>query len=311
MAKAGALLLAIAVGLSTFAADVKLPDLRSGNVDGLTGLLFWPANLADRPWGNTDPLPSPEGCTVHLVPWSDPDQELQYPCGKWFVPALNDRFNYWLESDGRMTPTLMMMVFSRKPFTGSGSGSILPLTPAGRISIPPDRTLAASESFRLLSIEANDSWHKTNGRVFDRRVSAEQARAATQMPVGRVVAGRFDRTTNDAIALSRPLEVKAGSLTRVWPAPPRDSDLLVVLSKMPELQLAKSIEASLTLDDGTTQKKPDVLVNGFDRIVAIWYGVTSPTATIALESNVAQWAPQQVRFTRGKVATVRAVLAKK
>jgi hypothetical protein len=246
-----------------------------------------------------------------LVPWSDADQELLHPCGKWFVPSLNDRFNYWLESNGRMTPTLMMLVFSRKPFTGSGSGTILPLTPAGRISIPPDRTLAASESFRLLSIEAKDSWHRTNGRVFDRRVSASRARSPVQMPVGRLIAGRFDRATNNAIALSPPLEIKAGAVTRVWPTPPRDSDLLLVLSKMPELQLAKAIDVSPTLDDGKTKKKPDVLVNGFDRIVAIWYGISSPSATIALESSVAQWPPQQVRFTRGKVATVRAILTKK
>lgn len=309
MAKAGALLLTIAVGLSLFAADVKLPDLRSGNVDGLTGLLFWPANLADRPWGNTDPLPSPEGCTVHLVPWSDADQELQHACGKWFVPSLNDRFNYWLESNGRMTPTLMMMVFSRKPFNGSGSGTILPLTPAGRISIPPDRTLAASESFRLLSIEAKDSWQK-NGRVFDRRVSASKARSPVQMPVGLVIAGRFDRATNNAVALSRPFEVKPATTTRVWPELPRDSDLLVVLSKVPELQRSKPIDASLTLDNGTSKRQPDVFLNGFDRIVAIWYGITSPTATITLESSVAQWASQPVRFRRGKVATVRAVLTR-
>jgi hypothetical protein len=296
-----------AISVALFAANVTLPDPRGGNVDGLQGILFWPANLANREWGNTDPLPSAEGCDVHLVPWRDMDQELRYPCGKWFALPFADRFNYWLESNGRITPTLMTMVYSRKPFAGVGSGTILPLTSAGRIAIPSDRTLPASESFRLLSIEAKDSWLKTNGRVFDRRVSTEGARASVQMPVGRVIAGRFDRATNNAVALSRPIEIKAATTTPVWPAAPRDSDLLVVLSKMPELQLSKPIDVNLSLD----RKPPDVLVNGFERIVAIWYGVTSPAATVALESSAAQWAPLQVRFTRGKVATVRAILAKK
>jgi hypothetical protein len=287
------------------------PDVRTGNVNGIAGLLYWPANLASRSWGNTDPLPSAEGCEVHLVPWSNPDRELRYPCGTWFVPPFADRFNFWLESDERITPTLSMVVFAPKPFAGSGLAAMVPLTPAGRIAIPPNRAVPPSESFRLLSIEAKDSWLRTGARVFDRRVVSEQARTAVQMPVGRVIAGRFDRATNNAIALSRPLEIKEGTLTRVWPVPPRESDLLVVLSKMPELQLSKSIEASLTLDDGITKKNPDVLVSGFERIIAIWYGITSSAATVTLESNVAQYTPQQVHFTRGKVATVRAILTKK
>jgi hypothetical protein len=136
------------------------------------------------------------------------------------------------------------------------------------------------ESLRLLSIEARNPWAD---RIFDRRVSARDARTPVQMPEGRVVVGRFDRKTNDAIALAKPVEIRAGKTALVWPEAPADSDVLLILTKPPELQLAKPIPARLAIDDGTSKRAPDVLLNGFDRIIAIWYGVAARRATISFQ----------------------------
>lgn len=286
------------------AANVTVPDLRTGNVDGLKGVLFWPADMPN-PKGEPQPLPSAEGCEVHFVPHSDLDRELRYPCGKWLVLPASDRYNVWLETNGRMTPSLSMLVYSRKPFDGAGMGSIMPVTPAGLIAA--NRSMPESESLRFLLIHAGAAWAD---RIFDRRVPARDAHTPVQMPEGRVVAGRFDKKTNDAIALTRPVDIRSGTTTRVWPAAPSESDLLVVLTKPPELMLSKPIDARLVLDDGTSKKAPDVIVNGFERIIAIWYGVSARTAKVSLQSTAAFWAPQDVRFTRGKVTTVRSTVAR-
>ena len=275
------------------------PDLSTGNVNGLTGVLYWPANLPNAK-GEPQPLPSVENCEVRMVANSDLDHELRYPCGKWFVPPKEDRYDFWLEMNDRITPSPGMLVFVRKPFAGAGMGTIVPVTSAGWITV--DHPPLESESVRVFSIESAHAW---STKVFERHVSVSPVR----MPEGRVIVGRFDRKTNDAIALSRPIEVKAGATARVWPVPPVESDLLVVLSKPPELQRGKPMDAQLSLNDSTSKKSPDVLLNGFDRIIAIWYGVAARTGTVSLQSSAAFWEPQEVRFTRGKVTTIRSRVA--
>jgi hypothetical protein len=278
-------------------ATVALPDPRGGNVNGIGGVLFWPGDMFAAN-GEARPLPTASGCEARLVAYADLDRELAYPCGKWFVLPSPGRYEYWLETSGRITPTMGLLVYGRKPFSGRGMASIIPVTPAGRIVIPPERKMPEAEGLRLLSIDSPQRW---GTRVFDRRVSAATAHTSVQMPEGHVVAGRFDRKTNDAIALSRPVEVTSGKTTTVWPRPPAESDVLLVLTKPPELQLNKPFAGRLSLD----QRPPDVMLNAFDRIIAIWYGVAARHTTIAMQSDAAFMAPQQVDLVRGKVTTIR------
>lgn len=296
------LLAAALFSATAFAATPTLPDVSTGSVGGLTGLLYWPADLP-KANGEPQPLPSAAGCEVHMVPISDFDRELRYPCGNWFVLPTTDRYHFWLETATRITPSVSMIVYTPTPFAGRGAAAIVPVMPSGRIAIPAGRTIPATDSLRFLSIEARHSW---STRIFERRL--HESTTAVQMPEGRVVVGRFDRKSNDAIALSQPVEIKAGTTTHAWPSAPVESDLLIVFSKPPELQRSKPIAAQLLLTDGATRNPPDVLLNGFDRIIAIWYSITARTATLSFQSADAFWQPQEVRFTRGKVTTIRSRL---
>jgi hypothetical protein len=285
------------ISATAVAGTVVLPDPRGGNVNGISAVLFWPGDT----WaanGDPRPLPNPDGCDVHFVAYADLDHELAYPCGKWLVLPSAGRYEYWLETNSRITPTMGLLVYGRKPFSGRGMASIIPITPAGRVVIPPAWQMSEAEGLRLLSIDSPQRW---GTRVFDRRVSAANVHTPVQMPEGHVVAGRFDRKTNDAIALSRPVEVTPGKTTMVWPQPPTESDVLLVLTKAPELQYDKPFAGRLSLD----QRPPDVMLNAFDRIIAIWYGVAARHATIAMQSDAAFMAPQQVDLVRGKVTTIR------
>jgi hypothetical protein len=290
-------LLIAVITVSARAATVALPDPRAGNVNGISGVIFWPAEL---PAANGDPrpLPTAAGCEARLVPYTNLDSELAYPCGEWFVLPAAGHYEYWLETNGRITPAMGLMLYARKPFSGKGLASIVPVTPAGRVAIPAEKKMADGEVLRLVSIEARNGW---GSRVFDRRVSATKSHVPVQMPEGRIVAGRFDRKTSNAIALSRPFDAVPGKTAVIWPAPPIESDVFLVLAKPSELQSPKPFAANVSLDN----RAPDVLLNAYDRIVAIWYGVAARHVTLSMQSDAAFWPPQQVNLARGKVTTVR------
>ena len=294
--------------LGTDSRRVPIPDLSTGNVDGKVGLLFWPSTMAASADQRGQPLATAAGCEVHLVPETNLDRELRYACGQWFAPPA-DRYRYWLERRGEMTPTWAVLIYNGDPFRGRGMGGIVPVAPAGPVGIPAERAIASHESIRVVSTRATHSRSKT-WWIFDRRIATRDARSPVQMPEGSAVMGRFDRRTNDAIALSRPFDVKAGRAVSVWPEPPVASDVLVVLDKPVATQTLKNPGATrLKLNDGNRQRPADVVIDATNRMIAIWYEVDARRATISVESDVMFWAPREVQLVRGKVTTVRAQAA--
>ncbi|HJQ40652.1 MAG TPA: hypothetical protein VKB93_26200, partial [Thermoanaerobaculia bacterium] len=292
-------IIALHCAIGAFAApNIVLPSPATGNVNGQTGLLYWPSFMPTGPGQEPQPLSTAEGCDVHLVPFSDLDREMTYPCGKWFAPA-RDRYLFWLEKAGAISPR-SIVVYNASPFRGRGLAAITPLAPAGRIGIPADRSLPETERLHVMSLKRDDWWNRSSS-IFVRRVTAQRANAGVQMPLGRVIVGRFDRRTNDAIALARPVQLRSDRTTTVWPVLPTNSDLLVVLEK------SANVPAGLSrLLLGT--READVLIDAADQLLAIWYDLDLPRATLFLKSDVAFWEAREVRFTRGKVTTLRGEL---
>ena len=292
----------LSVLLATIFATVPpgFPDLTKGNVDGHVALVYWPARMPVPPKNEPRPLQSAAGCTVRMVPVPDFDRELRFDCGQWFTPPAG-RYNFWLETADQMSPVVSMVTFALRPFEGRGVGAIIPVAPAGKIAIPANKSMPDTEDLRLLSLEATAAWKMGTPRIFDRRVKAADAHTLVQMPEGRVVVGRFDHATGDAVALSPVIDLKAGSPVFVWPEAPRDSDVLVILDKPGELQTSKPLDVHLTID----KRPPDALLDGLERVIAIWYGLASRTATVAFQSTNAFWGGRDLRLVRGKVTTVR------
>ena len=217
-------------------------------------------------------------------------------CGRWFAPPAG-KYNYWLETADAMTPAQNILVYTASPFRGRGLAAVIPVAPAGHVAIPPGQKLPAVEDLRFLLTNATNAWQEQPW-VFYRRYHG----SAVLMPEGNVIAARFDRKSNDAIALTRPMRIERGRTATGWPSPPRTSDVLVVLSKPAKLQVSKKpVSAHLRLND----RDADVLVNGADAIVGVWYGVDAPRAAISLRSDGAFWKPREIRLAPGKVTTVR------
>jgi hypothetical protein len=254
-------LLAAALALAgPLLADTALPDPSKGEINGRTAVLYWPrpAEVSEEEALRTR-LPPPENCEVHLVPEDNYATELRYACGKWFQPPAAV-YQTWVETPDRLSHPFRLL-YSGQPFSGHGIVAFIPIAKAGRVALSPVQKLQANEELRLISID-NHRRADSQGKLFDRRVQPAAATRSVVMPLGRVVAGKFDRKTNDALSLSRPVDVAEGSTAIVSPQKPANgSGVLVILTRPAHAPASKENSIALELDDGDRKRPPDVLVD--------------------------------------------------
>lgn len=303
--------LLLAIGVLPTAADVPLPVPSKGQINGRTAMIAMPAAGGENTAARARPgvILSPEDCQAHLTPVANLEQELTYPCGKWFQPPQEGNYRIWLEKPAMISEGYGLLMWEDEPFPGKGLSMIMPLEPAGTIALAPAVPIAEGQSFRFVHLRAV---HKGTLRpAFDRRLPATRAREGGTVAIGSVLAGIFDRKTDHAVALARPVEVRAGKTSYVAPAPPpRGTDVLAVLARPRPAKLG-SHEVTVGLRIDGSVKKPDVLLASASNIFAVWYGVEGAEATLLAESSTLQLAPTAVKLTPGKVATVRTKLSKR
>jgi hypothetical protein len=276
------------------ADDRKPPDPATGVINGRIALLYWPVLSADK---DREPqLLSPEGCRIHLIPADEPAVEHQYPCGEWFQPPIGS-YDAWLETADRVSPQ-WTVVYGGAP-AESGLAGLVPVFAAGRVSLPAGHSLAPGEEVRLLSLDGHQTMK--SDRIFERRLRREEK--TVLMPAGRIIAGRFDQKSGDAVALSRPTPLAAGKMVSVWPEPPaKGSDLLVILRR--PSRTGGAADTAMFIDDGEQRRPADVSLD-VNRIVAIWYGIDARTVTVSLRAQNVAWPRQEVRLVPLRVSTLR------
>jgi hypothetical protein len=295
------------------AADIRLPDVSKGEINGKVAILAWPisgveVNRAGGAGARAGKLLTPEQCSAYLVSTQDLEHELVYPCGKWFQPAVG-RYRMWLEGPDLSTAGYGIVDYDAEPFQGRGMAMMFPLNPAGRVALSKTVVLRPEMSFRLLQIRGV----LPNGILpgpFDRRVRAEIAYSGVQMGTGSVFAAIFDRKTDDAIALAPPIAISVGKTVQVAPAlPSKGTDVLVILER-PRIVDAGEEEIALSLELGEKAHKPDVFMNTATHVFGIWYGVEGRSARLRVNSTALRYAGGDFILKPNKVVTVRAKLQK-
>lgn len=279
-------------------SGLHLPDPRTGVIDGRTAVLVWPARYSTA---DKYEFLSREGCTAHFVLATKPDAEELRPCGQW-TRLQSGTYKVWLENNDAVSPFPWVLRYADEPFTGQGVMGLLPVVPAGIVKFGTDINAERPLSVRVLSL--NTQFFGKRQRLFDRRSAAIDAEL--RVPAGQALAGLFDRTTGDALALSPPFMVKAGSTAIANPKPPRaNADVLAVLER-PLAERSKSVALSL----GTEMKSrsPDVFVEGSDAVIAVWYDVKGTSATLSVQSDELQLKPTDLTLRRGRVTTYRGKL---
>jgi hypothetical protein len=284
--------LAAAMAISASAETIHLPDPRTGAINGHVATLVWPAREATR-----ELLPA-EGCTGHFVPLDDLNTEEVHRCGEWIQPATG-RYKVWLQGADYISPNPTILVYQRD-FPGErGLMAVLSVVPAGHVVTSPGFVMPPGHGLRLLALGTTSL-----RRAFDRRVARPQE--PTLMPIGKTVAGVFDGKSGDAIAISPPFDVASAKTVAVAPKPPvSGSDVLVILERPRLVTPEQRDEVKLMLAGASAPRPPDVAVDSAERVYAIWYGVTGPSAQLTAESQTLSLAPTTVPLQPKRVSTLR------
>ena len=303
--------IAFCLAVSAAAQNIAPPDPSTGQIDGKRAMLVWPTSgveLVGSHGARPTRLLSPEGCKTHLSSVDDPERELLFPCGEWFLPPAG-KYRIWLEGPNLLTPGYGVTTYEAEPFTGRGIALMMDLAPAGRVALAKSATVPREASFRLLQIRGV----MANGVLpgpFDRRVAVDRAHAGVQMNTGTVVAAFFDRKTNEATALSRPVTVSTGKTSHVAPtAPAKGTDILAILDR-PRVVKAGEEEVTLALEAGGGRRKPDVFMNTATQVYGIWYGVEGRAASVRVQSSALHYNGSDIALRPQKVITVRGKLQK-
>lgn len=288
-----ALLLAAA---SLVRAGITLPDRRTGIIGGKPAVMFWPADARG-------PV-APAGCEAVLVPFTSLGTELRRPCGEWFLPDRGD-YKTWIETADGISASPSVLRYRGTP-AAEGLLGVTEVVPAGEVAIR--QPVNGSRSLRIVSLTS----HRNGSHVmplFDRRIAASRVEPR-KVPAGAVLAALFDDVTGDALAVARPLRVDAGKLTYAAPRPPAEgTDVVVVLDRPQPRGAVTDDVITLHLDVGDTRHAPDAIADAADRVIAVWYGVTGRSATVAVDSESIRLEPRVVRLVPRQVATLRGALA--
>lgn len=272
-----------------------MPDAAQAQVGGRTAIGLW-ASRGGR-------VLDPQGYTAHFVDDSRLEEELVLPAGHWLVPP-RGTYKIWIEGNGFISPTFALLRYSGGPFRGRGFASTNEVVEAGQVRLAPDLRLRPGESVRVLRI--GPRFAEGVDRGFMRAITADGERAVL-MPSGRAVALLFDRGKEQYIAASAPFGVPTnGSVVVPALRPPRDSVVFAVLRRHESSQTAEEgLSVTLTGTGDAGGRPADVLIETWEWIYALWYGITDARVKIHVASATGVLPAEEVDLPSGQVTTVR------
>lgn len=273
-----------------------------------TALAQVEGKLALRIWASEERIPGARmelaGCEAHLVPQSDPDAELVYPCGELFAPPLG-KYLYWVEGEGRISPEHLVLTYSGEPYAGRVMEPTRGTVPAGRVSFAALPAMADA-SLRLLHLDS----HEFGGQLgfeFHRRFRLDQGGREVRLPEGRAVAWLYDNAKKEYLALGRPFAITAaGPVSPPAPQPPRATAVLAVIER--PVSVATRAEDDLApslVVDRQPGRAPDLRFADAARVYAVWYEVEGQSARLDLASARWRIGSETVALRRGKVEVFR------
>jgi len=289
--------------LSAFAAGkqqnkLELPPAETGEIGGQPAILMWPVLDGDGPPDQR--LVDPAGCEAHLIPDTDLDRELVYPCGQWFVPPVG-KYTTWLESPQWISTTAGVFHFFGGAFKGFGSRALVPVVPAGVVRMKSSVPLVPGATVRFISLDGK-------GYPLERRTTPAKAAAGIRMPVRRAIAGVFG-PGGEALALTRPIDVtQRGALEVTAEAPRGGSGVLAILGRPADDKGYSKATPPLELQDERGAHAPDVVLYGPSRIYAVWYAARGTAATLRLRSKELRLDRNQLVLRPGRITTLRTEL---
>lgn len=275
------------------AAVIVMPDPNTGVIGGQPAILGWPAIL--RADGYPGDLLPAGGCDVHLALFDEPEREVLFPCGKWFVPRPS-RYWMWLEQGETISGQSQLLA------TGAGGSvgkrNVYPMVPAGRVST--DATVTDVQAARFLNL-------RPEYRAFLRSARGPAAKTQMRMPAGRIAGGIFDRKSGDAVAFFRPFELTAGQRFHASLLEQKEAGVFAVL-KSPQVR-RKRLGVALRVNDRVIV--PDDVIDAGIRTYAFWYSVKGARAKLEVTNDAVTYDGPELVLRAGAIATRRDDLRQK
>lgn len=273
-------------------------DPTTGNIDGTTAVAMYPVRYENHSF---EELLDPAGHTVHLVPQEDPDLELVYPAGQWFLPLPRHRYRIWIEGEWSMTPYTSLMSYGGSKFSGRGMSSGLPLAPAGLVTLPADVEPRPDLVFRLLLAAPHHEGDIAKWEMTRRRPSDEVGEGLL-MPAGPVVAALWDEKRQAHTALSRPFKVLARQSVAAPLERPREKAYLLL--RLQRDTRALSVEDYLVeplVVQGGQKLPPDVKAPTTTHLYAIWYDLEPGSVEVEAHSPTEFLPPHPLDLRPGTI----------
>ena len=293
---AGALFLLLSwidVRSAVSAGPELMPDASTGNINGHQAVLVWPTTGS----GLDQLVPDVSDCVVH-VDQSASEDDLEFPCGKWFLPPVG-RSRTWVETHGWIADVPTVTFYDGGIFHGAGMRLVTPVVPAGTVKLHYTGAMKPGSTVRFISFPKE-------GYYFDRDVSLADAEKGAHLPAGRVaIAGVFDQD-NRAVAVSRPFSVKASGVTDARiESSSTDAGLYAVLTRPYDRSGPSKTPVSLVLDLPSGPKSPDFIYGSPSRILAVWYGLPPSKATLRAVASSVVVDSIPLTLAKGQVSTTR------
>lgn len=272
-------------------------DPSEGVIDGKVAVSFWPGNASET-----------SGCTAHLVPDGNHDEEIVYPCGQWLRPQPG-KYKYWLEAVDKISPSSSVFTYAGGVFQGRGMVVRKSVEAGGRVALAPENDPPPSAVLRLLHL---DSHHRdlAVGRELSRRVASDNAHAGVLMPEGEIVAALYDNASREYLGVTRPVTVNGREVTLVDPRlPSGGTDLIVKLERPAFVENPRHDDVELRVEgvEGGP-RAPQVVIPTPDRIYALWYGLRGNYARLTVSSPTVFMEPEDVPLRPGRVESHAGVL---
>jgi len=270
----------------------QLPAAESGVINGHTAILFWPQSA------DTHELLDPRDCEVRVTP-KGTRTELTFACGEWFVPPVG-AYIAWVESDRWMSPAPLAFRYGGGPFPGKGTRVVTPVVAAGRVSVFVKDKPPSKASIHFLSLP-------NKGYAIERRATLEESRRGIRMPAFGCLVGLFTEQ-NDAVAISRPVAVKARDTMNVTLAAASRPMVVAVLDRPITAKGKNAAPVRLTVNTGSAAVPPDVFLDTPGRVYSVWYALPKSRANLTMQSDELALEPISLEPDRRTVSTVRSTM---
>lgn len=271
----------------------------TGEIDGKMAVAVYPAVFKNQA---LEELLVPFGFEAHFTELGDPETELVFPCGEWFLPP-RGKWRVWVEGYDQMSPYSGLLLYADDPFNGRGLSVPIPVTDVGRVTLPSGQPVSGSLELRLLRAEDHLSGHLVRWEL-SRRKPAGEVGDGLQMPVGQAIGGLFDRGRQRYVALSRPFRVEAGETVEVPLERPERAADVVVQVRRPRATLTvedDDYELRLEVVRGAETVPPDATVATATTAYGVWYDLAPGPAELRGGTWNHAIEPQRLELTAGAI----------